>query len=100
MTSNDGASIRMRDPRVSAALRWFWSMIGVGLVAVIGVAANNLYQLNLTVGRMADSDVLTANTLADHEQRIRAREREQRDSAPRLPSEGACVAPLCAGNPH
>lgn len=80
---SNGASVVIQDPRVSQALRWFWGVLGVGIISVVGLAAKNLYQLNLTVSRMVDAGTITATTLKDHEDRIRTLERDRRNEPAR-----------------
>jgi hypothetical protein len=70
-----GAAIEMMDSRVSKAMSWLWSALGFALVSVVGIAANNLYQLNLTVNRMLDNSAVVATQLKDHEDRLRQLER-------------------------
>jgi len=71
-----GASIQMKDSRVSKALGWFWGLVGAGIAGSILIAANNLYQLNLTVARGQDSDVIRDARIEDHENRLRQVERD------------------------
>lgn len=71
-----GASIRMKDSRVSKALGWFWGIVGTGIAGSILIAANNLYQLNLTVARGQDSDLVRDTRIEDHEARLRQVERD------------------------
>lgn len=72
----DGAQISIRDSRVSKALGWFWGVVGMGITGSILLAANNLYQLNVTVARGIDSDAARDALVADHEQRLRNVERD------------------------
>lgn len=74
---SEGGSIRLRDSRVSNALRWFWGLVGTAIAGSIMLAANNLYQLNLTVARGLDADAARDLRLNDHEDRLRKVEREQ-----------------------
>lgn len=71
-----GASIYMRDGRVSRALGWFWGIVGTGLVGSVLLAANNLYELNLTVARGVANDALAESRYQDQEGRIRQLERD------------------------
>lgn len=76
--STSGARMTVaHDPLFRRLVTWFWGVLGIGFVTCIGVAANNLYQLNLTVARAADNSVVMATSLADHEARLRALERER-----------------------
>ena len=73
-----GASISIKDPRVSSFASWAMSIIGTLIAVSLAFCANNLWQLNLTM-----RDVLAANEatkasighinveLNDHETRIR-----------------------------
>ncbi len=72
---SDGAQINMQDGRVSKALAWFWGIVGMAITGSILIAANNLYQLNVTVARGIDSDMTRDARLNDHEQRLRQVER-------------------------
>ena len=74
--ASGGASVTMKDSRVSRALGWFWGLVGAGIAGSILIAANNLYQLNLTVARGQDSDKARDERLNDHETRLRNVERE------------------------
>lgn len=80
---SDAASITIKDPRVSKVINWVWSVLAVGAISVIGLAANNLYNLNIAVNRMLDAATITTNTLKDHEDRIRTLEREKRNEPAR-----------------
>jgi hypothetical protein len=71
-----GASIQIRDGRFSKLLNWFWGFIGLAAVSGSFTAASNLYQLNLTVARVADSNAVAAQQLKDHEDRLRQVERD------------------------
>lgn len=71
-----GGSVTIRDSRVSKALGWFWGLVGAGIAGSILIAANNLYQLNLTVARGQDSDAARDLRIEDHETRLRNVERE------------------------
>lgn len=71
-----GASIRMRDGRVSKLIAWAWATLGMAAVSGTWIAANNLYQLNVTVARGIDMDASRDQILADHEQRLRQMERD------------------------
>lgn len=74
--ANGGASVTFKDGRVSKALGWFWGIVGTAIAGSVLLAANNLYQLNLTVARGLDADVGRDRTLADHETRLRQVERD------------------------
>lgn len=71
-----GARNSYKDGRVSKALGWFWGIVGTGIAGAFLLAANNLYQLNVTVARAADNAIVVNQTLADHEVRLRNMERE------------------------
>lgn len=71
-----GGSVSNTDPRFSRLLAWFFGALGIGSITVIGLAANNLYQLNLTVARGIDADAAQDKVLEDHEDRLRQVERE------------------------
>lgn len=71
-----GASVTLKDTRVSKALAWFWGIVGTCIAGGVWLAANNLYQLNLTVQRIADNNAMVASQLADHEARVRQLERD------------------------
>jgi hypothetical protein len=73
---SEGAQISIRDSRVSKALGWFWGLVGTGIVGSILLAANNLYQLNVTVARGIDSNIIRDARLDDHESRLRQMERD------------------------
>lgn len=64
------------DSRVSTALRWFWGLVGAGIAGSVLLAANNLYQLNMTVARGIDADANRDSRLNDHEGRLRQVERD------------------------
>jgi len=74
--SDTGASISMHDKRLNKFLGWFWSSLGVAIVALLGIAARNLYDLNVTVARSIDSDIVRDARIQDHEQRLRQVERD------------------------
>lgn len=74
--NDSGGRIDIRDSRVSKALGWFWGLVGAGIAGAILLAANNLYQLNLTVARGLDSDMARDARLNDHEARLREVERD------------------------
>lgn len=75
--SNDGAQIHQtQDPRLSKVMAWVWTTLGASLILVVGVAANNLYQLNVTVARGIDSDTARDLRVNDHEERLRTVERD------------------------
>ena len=76
MTPKGGARISIRDARVSKALAWIWAALGAGLLWAVSLAANNLYQLNLTVARGIDADASRDSRLNDHELRLRQMERD------------------------
>jgi hypothetical protein len=71
-----GARIHMQDRRLSKALAWLWGILGSALVGSVLLAANNLYQLNVTVAQMASSNAMAAAQIADHETRLRQMERD------------------------
>lgn len=71
-----GAVMELRDARLSRALGWFWGLVGTGITGAILLAANNLYQLNLTVSRGIDADANRDLRLNDHEDRLRQVERD------------------------
>ncbi len=73
---NEGGARITQDGRVSRALGWFWGIVGMSITGSILLAANNLYQLNVTVARGLDSDAARDIRLADHEQRLRQVERD------------------------
>lgn len=64
------------DPRMSKLLAWFYGALGMALVTGSWIAANNLYQLNLTVDRGLRSDSQHEARLNDHETRLREVERD------------------------
>jgi len=65
-----------RDSRFSKLIGWAWVMLGGAAVSGIWIGSNNLYQLNVTVARIADNNVVVAKKLEDHEARLRQMERE------------------------
>jgi hypothetical protein len=72
-----GASIVMaHDGRFTKLQTWFWGFIGLAAVTGSFTAASTLYQLNLTVARVADSNALAAAQIKDHEDRLRQVERD------------------------
>ena len=71
-----GARVDIRDGRVSKALAWVWTTLGAGIIGATLLAANNLYQLNVTVARGVDSDASRDRRLDDHEGRLRQMERD------------------------
>ena len=75
-TEGGGASIRHYDPRVSRVRDWAWSIIGAGIIGASLLAANNLYQLNLTVARGVANDAIAELRYQDHEARLRQNERD------------------------
>lgn len=75
-TASGGATVHMEDRRVSKALGWFWGIVGMVIAGGVWLAAQNLYQLNLTVTRIADNNAIVAAQLADHEARLRQMERD------------------------
>jgi hypothetical protein len=71
-----GASIiQSNDPRFSKLLVWFWGFLGVAAVTGAFAVASNLYDLNMTVAKLADNNLVTTAKLQDHEERIRQVER-------------------------
>lgn len=71
-----GASVNIQDGRFTKLLTWFWGFVGLAVAAGSFTAASNLYQLNLTVARVADNNALAAEKLKDHEIRLRQVERD------------------------
>jgi hypothetical protein len=71
-----GANIQLQDGRVSRALAWLYGVIGTGIIGATLLAANNLYQLNVTVARGLDSDIVRDARIEDHESRLRRVERD------------------------
>lgn len=71
-----GAHMAVHDTRVSRALGWFWGLVGTFIAGSILLAANNLYQLNLTVARGMDADAARDARIEDHETRLRQVERD------------------------
>lgn len=72
-----GASItQMGDNRVTRLMNWFWTSLGLAVVAGSFTVANNLYQLNLTVAQGVKNDLLIATQIKDHEDRLRKVERD------------------------
>jgi hypothetical protein len=69
-----GANISLHDSRVSRALGWFWGIVGTGIAGATLLAANNLYQLNVTVARGLDRDEIRDKIDIDHENRLRSLE--------------------------
>jgi hypothetical protein len=65
-----------RDPRMSKLLAWFYGALGMAFVTGSWIAANNLYQLNVTVARGIDSDAQRDTRINDHELRLRQVERD------------------------
>lgn len=74
--SSGGSRISMRDGRVSKLLQWFWGALGLLSVSLLGIAANNLYNLNVTVARGLDADASRDRRIEDHEMRLRQIERD------------------------
>jgi hypothetical protein len=66
------------DPRVSRLINWARNGIAAAFVACIGMAAKNLYDVNVSLVRMIDANVATVMTLKDHEERLRQLERGPR----------------------
>ncbi len=73
-----GASIQQsgHDPRFSKLLVWFWGFLGIAAVTGAFAVASNLYELNMTVAKLADNNIITTAKLQDHEARIRQVERD------------------------
>jgi hypothetical protein len=71
-----GGRIHMSDGRVTSALHWFWGALGTLGVTLLGIAANNLYNLNVTVARGLDADATRDARIQDHEVRLRQVERD------------------------
>lgn len=65
-----------RDPMFRKLVSWFWGSLGASFVTVLGLAAYNLYQLNLTVANIAIANAQTSVVMADHEARLRAVEKD------------------------
>ncbi len=70
-----GASIN-QDARVSKVIVWFWGIVGTGFIGAVLLVANNLWQLNLAINRLADNGAAFSAQLKDHEDRIRKVERD------------------------
>lgn len=71
-----GATMSIQDARLSRALAWFWGLVGTGIIGSVLLAANNLYELNVTVSRGLDADAARDVRLNDHEARLRQVERD------------------------
>lgn len=76
--SDTGASINTSDPRVTKVLNWARTALAAAFVTCIGMAAKNLYDVNVSLVRMIDANVATVMTLKDHEERLRQLERGPR----------------------
>jgi hypothetical protein len=74
--TDPGPRMDIHDGRVSGVIKWVWSLIGAGIIGATLLAANNLYQLNVTVARAADVNYAQERRLDDHEGRIRQMERD------------------------
>ncbi len=74
--ASSGGARMVLDPRVTRVRDWAYGAIGVGIITASGIAANNLYQLNLTVARGVANDALAETRFQDHEARIRQVERD------------------------
>ncbi len=70
-----GASIVYRDPRVSKALGWVYGVLGTAFVSGTWLAANNLYQLNLTVA----ADAIWKQEMARQVAEVRALNERQEE---------------------
>jgi hypothetical protein len=60
-----GASIVIKDPRMSKLLAWFYGSLGMACVTGSWIAANNLYQINLTLAADAIVKQEMARQLAE-----------------------------------
>lgn len=72
-----GASVNVSDPRVSQVQTWILGMVGVGIIAACGWMAQSIGTLSTTVGAAVQRLDQYGDTLADHEQRLRAQERSK-----------------------
>lgn len=76
-TLGGGASIvQSNDPRVSKLFAWALGFLGTAIATGSFMAANNLYQLNLTVAQGVKNDAAQMARIDDHEIRLRAVERD------------------------
>lgn len=75
-SAEGGGSVRMEDKRVSIVRDWAWGIIGTGIIGASLLAANNLYELNLTVARGVANDAIAEARYQDHEARLRQVERD------------------------
>lgn len=71
-----GAGVLIQDSRFSSVINWVWIGMGSIAISLLGIAANNLYQLNITVARGLDADAARDIRLSDHELRIRQVEKD------------------------
>ncbi len=70
-----GAVLEFHDGRVSSIVAWFFGVLGIAFVSLVGLTAKNLYDLNVTVARSIDADLARDIRLNDHEERLRQVER-------------------------
>ena len=71
-----GGSILTAHGVVSSAFKWFMASVGAVIATGSWIAANNLYQLNISIGRLADNRIVVEKQLVDHESRLRSVERD------------------------
>jgi len=72
-----GASVIISGAKFGARLeRGFWALLGMAVVAGSFTVANNLYNLNMNVGKLVDNNVAVSAQLSDHEIRLRAVEKD------------------------
>lgn len=73
--ASGGARIH-QDGRVSKVMGWVWTVIGAGFIGAVMLVANNLWQLNLAINRLADNGEMFSKQLDDHENRLRRVEKD------------------------
>lgn len=71
-----GGAYIAQDSRLSKAIVWFWGVVGTGFMGAVLLVANNLWQLNLAINRLADNGAAFSAQLKDHEDRLRKVERD------------------------
>lgn len=76
----EGASIAVRDPRVSTAFTWVSGVFASVTVLVMVWVASSINDLNKTMARVATQNESIMTTLVDHSERLRELERR---NAPR-----------------
>lgn len=77
--SEGGASVVIRDPRLTAAINWVWATLGA-VAIIVGIwGVKSINELNSTMTRVVTQNESIVRVLDDHGSRIRSLEQERRN---------------------